>query len=207
MGTHSFDDLLRALQSALVSAQDTLRKRCEEAVRHVYEAGEISRSRSPVFAFAIPRNGTDEYEMLSLPASSLCAHRRQQISMLTLEFECELRESMRFGAARVYSLSIPARNNRQWWRKKRQRMQIVFRGTDHPSGEVMIDGKLLMEIPLYDGAVNSRPLTVAKRSLFSTVLNLLRNMWRQQEFIMTAEQSKRAREILGQQGVVAAPGG
>lgn len=199
MSDHSFDDLLQALQSALVNAQETLRKKHEEAIRRMYESSETSGSRSPVFAFGIPQNGRDGYEMLSLPASSLRAHRCQQISMLTLEFECELKESRLVGAAQVYSLSIKARKKRRWWRKKRWRMQILFRGTDHPSGEVMIDGKLLMEIPLHGGAINSRPLIAAKQPLFYKMLNLLRNMWRQQEFIMTAEQSRRIREILGQQ--------
>ncbi len=83
--THRFDDLLQALQSALVIAQDTLRKRHEEAVRLMYESGETSGSRSPVFAFAIPQHSTDEYETISLPASSLRTHRCQQISALTLE--------------------------------------------------------------------------------------------------------------------------
>jgi hypothetical protein len=75
-------------------------------------------------------------------------------------------------------------------------MQIVFSGTGHPSGEVRIDGKFLMEIPGYGGMVGRRPSTTAKQSLCAAVLNLLRNLWRPQKFVMTVEQSVRVREIL-----------
>ena len=201
MGTRSFDDLLQAFQSALVAAQDSLRIRREEAIRRMSEAGEIGGlSRSSFFTFAIPQKGTDgdTYEMLPLPVASFRAQHRPRISMLSLEFECELTEKRLPGASRRYSLVIVARNQKRWWHKNRRRMQIVFHGTDRPAGEVRIDGKLLVEIPRYGGAGKGCPTPAAKRSIFSKLINLLRNVGQSQRFTMTTAQSQRVREIVGQ---------
>jgi len=201
MANNSFNDLLQAFQSALVTAQDALRKRREEAVRRMYEIDETGTERSPVFGFSIPRNGTDkvEYEMFSLPASSFRAHHPSQLSMLSLEFACELAEKKLSGAARAYTLVIKASMKRRWWQKKRRRMQIVFDGSHPPSGEVRIDGELLMDIPQYGcGASGSRSMNEAKHSLFRTLLNRFRNLWEPRKFVMTVEQAKRAREIIEQ---------
>ena len=201
MGTRSFDDLLQAFQSALIAAQDSLRIRREEADRRMFEAGEIGGvSRSSFFTFVIPQKGTDgdTYEVLPLPVSSFRAHHRPRISMLSLEFECELKEKRLPGASRRYSLVIVARNQRRWWHKNRRRMQIVFHGTDRPAGEVRIDGKLLVEIPRDGGAGKGCPTPEAKGSIFSKLINLLRNVGQQQRFTMTMAQSQRVREIVGQ---------
>jgi hypothetical protein len=200
MGNRSFDDLLQAFQSALVAAQDSLRIRSEEAVRQMCKADGTGGSRSSFFTFAIPRQGADgdTYEVLPLPISSFRAHHRPRISMLSLEFECDLKEKRLPGASRRYSLVIVARNQRRWWHKKRRRMQIVFHGSGRPSGEVRIDGKLLVEIPPYGGADKGCPIPEAKRSIFLKLTNLLRNVGRPQRFAMTMEQSERIREIVGQ---------
>src|SRR3989338_7202993 len=149
MANRSFDDLVQAFQFALVAAQDALRIRHEESVRRRCEADELAGSRSSFFTFAIPQHGTDgdTYEVLPLPVSSFRAHHRSRVSMLSLEFECELKEKILPGVPRRYSLAIVTRNQGGWWQKKRRRMQIVFHGTDRPSGEIRIDGKLLVEIP------------------------------------------------------------
>ena len=201
MGNRSFDDLLQAFQSALAAAQDSLRIRREEAIRRMSEAGEIGgASRSSFFTFAIPQKGSDGdiYEVLPLPVSSFRAQHRPRISMLSLEFECELKEKRLSGASRRYSLVIVARNQKRWWHKKRRRMQIVFHGTDRPSGEVRIDGKLLVEIPRYGGAGKGCSAPEAKRSIFTKLINLLRNVGQSQRFTMTTAQSQRVREIVGQ---------
>lgn len=201
MGNRSFDDLLLAFQSALVAAQESLRIRREEAIRRMYEAEEIGgASRSSFFTFAIPQKGADgdTYEVLPLPVSSFRAQHRPRISMLSLEFECELTEKRLPGASRRYSLVIVARNQRRWWHKKRRRMQIVFHGIDHPTGEVRIDGKLLVEIPRYGGAGKGCSTPAAKRSIFTKLIHLLRNVGQSQRFTMTTAQSQRVREIVGQ---------
>ncbi|MFA6464495.1 MAG: hypothetical protein WCT30_01985 [Desulfurivibrionaceae bacterium] len=203
MGNRSFDDLLQAFQSALAAAQDSLRIRREEAIRRMSEAGEIGgASRSSFFTFAIPQKGSDgaTYEVLPLPVSSFRTCHRPRISMLSLEFECELKEKRLPGASRRYSLVIVARNQRRWWHKSRRRMQIVFHGTDRPSGEVRIDGKLLVEIPRYGGAGEGCSMPAAKRSIFSKLINFLRNVGQPQRFTMTMAQSQRVREIVGQAG-------
>lgn len=200
MGNESFDDLLQAFQSALVTAQDSLRMRREEAVRRMCEADEIGGSRSSFFAFAIPQHGTDgdKYEVFPLPVSSFRAHHRHRIAMFSLEFECDLKEERFSGVSRPYSVVIATRNQRRWCRKKQRRMQIIFYGTDQPSGEVRIEGKLLVELPQDGGAGRGGMTPDVKRSIFSNLINLLRNLWQPQRFIMTVEQSQRVREIVEQ---------
>lgn len=200
MANRSFDDLVQAFQFALVAAQDALRIRHEESVRRRCEADEVAGSCSSFFTFAIPQHGTDgdAYEVLPLPVSSFRAHHRSRIAMLSLEFECELKEKILPGVPRRYSLAIVTRNQGGWWQKKRRRMQIVFHGTDRPSGEIRIDGKLLVEIPRYGGSGKGCPMPEGKRSIFSKLIHLLQNVGQSQRFIMTVEQSRKVREIVVQ---------
>lgn len=200
MGNQSFDDLLQAFQSALVAAQDSLRIRSEEAIRRRFEADGSGGARSSFFTFAIPQPGTDgdKYELVPLPASSFRTPHRPRIALLSLEFEFYLKETRLPDASRRYSLVIVARNQRRWWHEKRRRMQIVLHGTDRPSGEVRMDGELLAEIPGDGGAGKGCATPEAKRSIFSELIHQLRNLWRPQRFVMTAEQSQRVREIVAQ---------
>lgn len=200
MGNKSFDDLLEAFQSALVAAQNSLQIRREESIRRIREADETDGVRSSYLTFVIPRNGEngETCEMLPVPVSSFRAQQRLRISMLSLEFECEVREKVLTGASRRYSLAIPARNQKRWWRKKRRRMQIVFHGIDNPAGEVRIDGKLLAEIPQYGVAGKGCPAPAAKKSIFLKLLDLLRNAGQPERFTLSVEQSARVREILEQ---------
>lgn len=200
MGENSFDDLLLAVQSALVAAQDALKTRQDEMLGWKHEVDDNSASRSPVFTFAVPLTGSDkvEYEMIRLPASSFRMYNQPRISMLSLEFECELKEKKISGSTRAYTLVIKA-GKRGWLRrKKRRRMRMVFDATDRSSGEVRLDGELLMEIPRYAGAGVRRSMSATKRSIFQTLVNLLRNLWRSQKFCITGDQAKRARDILEQ---------
>lgn len=199
MGNESLDDLLQALQSALLAAQASLKNRREEAVRRMCEADKTESAQS-FFALAVPQNGKDEgkYKVVALPASSFRVHHRPQISLLSLAFECELKEKKLPGASQVYSLIITAGNRRRWPHKKRRQMQIVFHGTDRASGEVRLDGRLLVEIPCYSGEGRRLSLAKTKPTFFSKLLNQLWNLGRRQRYIMTVEQSQRVREILRQ---------
>ena len=174
--------------------------RRESSIRRLCEADETEGPRSSFLTFAIPQKGADgdTYEMLSLPVASFRARHRPRISMLSLEFECDLREKGLPGASRRYSLAIPARKQKRWWRKKLRRMQIVFHGTGLPTGEVRIDGKLLAEIPRYGGAGKGCSASAEKKTIFSKLFNLLRNAGQPQRFTMTVEQSAKVREIVGQ---------
>lgn len=200
MGNRSFDDLLQAFQFALVTAQESLRVRGEEAGQRRDEEDKAEGARSSFYTFAIPQNGADgeQYEMLPLPVSSFRAYPRPRIAMLSLEFECDLQEKKIPGAARRYSLVIAVRRQRRWWHRKRRRMQIVFHGTDRAPGEVRINGKLLAHIPRYDGADKGCSAPPAKGSILAKLTDLLRYTRRSQRFLMTVEQSQKVREIVGQ---------
>lgn len=208
MENASFDDLLQAVQSAFVGAQDSLRQRREAALRLRSEAEEAEGGQGSALTFAIPRNGgaDDLYEPLTLPLSSFRMQRRPQVSMLSLSFACELEEKGFPGASRVFWLVIPPADKKLQWRKNRRRMQIVFYGTEQPCGEVRLDDDLLLQIPAA-GAGGDRSAVKAKPTLLAKVLRMFRKLWHRQGFAMTPEQSKRVRWILAQRKIVTMPRG
>ncbi|MDR3641574.1 MAG: hypothetical protein P4L39_09665 [Humidesulfovibrio sp.] len=200
MGNDSFNGLLQALQSALLAAQESLRETNAEALRRIGGGDGASGGPSSFFSFVLPQGGTgqDGHETLTLPSSSFRTRERPQVSMLSLTFECELRETGFPTAPRNYLLVITDGQGGRWRRKKRHWMQIVFQGPDQPVGEVRIDGRVFMEVPLYDILVENRPASEARVSIFSRLFGLLQNVWRPQGFAMTLEQSERVRTVLGQ---------
>lgn len=197
MKDRSFDELLQAIQSAIITAQDALKKRHEEKIRQIYKIDKTVSAGTPIFSFNIPQQGAeDKYETLRLPASSFRKYRNAQISSLSLEFECELSEKRFPDASKLYALTIKD-NKKRWQRKKFQQMQIIFNGVDEPSGEVRIEGKVLMEIPLYnDKTSNIQEPVGKKQSAFAIGWEILTSMWQPRRFILTAEQTQRARQIL-----------
>ncbi len=195
-----FDDLIRAFQWAFVSSRDTLEKRHEETLRRICEGNENVDSRSPYLIFSLPRTGvdTDEYETVTLPMSSFRERRRPQISMLSLEFECELKEKRPSDASRSKKMVMNIRKRTGASRKNWRRVLIVFQSADRYSGEVRVDGELLMEVPPYERPpVRGAPATV-KRSFFQVLQDLWRRIWRTQEFVLSDREAGRIREIPGQ---------
>lgn len=195
----TFDDLLLALQSSLAAAQSTLRRRHEEALRNLNGAAEADDSLAPVFTFSIPRMGGDAnaYDLFTMPVSSFRARSRPSISQLTLSFGCELQEHVLFGSKQGgCSLVIVDEPGGAWGRRKPQRMQIVFYGTEDPVGKVMINGEPFVDIPRL-GPASVRPVSPApKWSVLSWLLHLLRGLWPSRGYAMNAEQSRRIRDIM-----------
>lgn len=115
MDNHRFDDLLRALQNTFVSAQDGLRKRGEEVLR----PRDIPQDND-VLTFAIPRTPAgDGVDMLSLPAADFRPSSDLRISMLSLEFQCRLTQSLLSGISRRYYLQIANGKKGRWWKRTR----------------------------------------------------------------------------------------
>jgi len=200
MENASFDDLLQALQSAYVDAQDSLKKKRQEVLERRNEAVESEGGQGSCLTFAIPQSGgaEDRHELLILPILSFRRPRSPQVAMLSLSFECELEKIGFPGASRAIRVVIAPETKRSGWGKKRRRMQIVFHGTEQPWGEVRLDGKMLMSIPANAGAEGGSSASGAKPSLLARVYRMFRKLWPQHGFAMTAEQSKRVRQMLAQ---------
>ncbi len=198
MDDHNFEDLLQAIQSALFTAQEALKKQREDLLRRIREGDENGAAHSPVFAFSIPKSGGDRdgYEIYRLPAASFRSYPPPRLSMLALEFDCELKEKRLPGVPLAYTLLIRAGKKRWWQRKERRRMHIIFDGADRPSGEVRLDGELLMEVPMYCGAACGRPVVVTTWFTFPGMPNWWKELWRKNRFIMTGGPAERAGEIL-----------
>jgi len=198
MSSDSFDDLLQALQSALFTAQDALRRKNAEALGRKLGAEGASGSPASFFSFVMPQweAGQAGEEMFTLPSASFRMQHRPQVTGLSLTFECELLETRFPAALRGYSLVILDGDGRSSAGSRRQ-MQIVFQGADRPCGEVRLDGKLLMALPRHeDSRVNSR-LPQRKLSVFAKGMRLLQQILRPHGFLMTKEQSERVRSVLG----------
>jgi len=209
MENASFDDLLQAVRTAYVEAQDSLRKRREEAARLRSEELEAAGRQGPSLTFAIPRNGgaEDAYDALTLPLSSFWRQRRPQVAMLSLSFECELEEEGFRSASRVFWVVIAPDDKTRLWRKKRKRMQIVFHGTEQPCGEVRLDGHMLLPIPARAVEGQRRSTLKAQPWLFAKVFGMFRKLWPRHGFVMTVEQSQRVRQMLARQDAAATPHG
>jgi hypothetical protein len=201
MAQESFDDLLQALQASLAAAQHALLWKREEALRRLYQTDEAGNAaRSPFFVFDIPQAGMgkgDRHEMQSLPLSSFRSHRSQRISRLSLEFECAL-EMKRCAAGPVYALAIRPPKKSWWSRETRLHMQIVFQGSEPPVGEVQLAGRTLMEIPPCGAVAAGSPPPAVRLPWLRAYLEQLRGIWAPRQFLMSAEQSARVSEILGE---------
>jgi len=194
----SFDELLQAVHSALVTAQQSLKSRREQAREGRDGAKGSEEGHASVFTFAVPRLGSegDQYETLTLPVSSFRQQRRPQITMLSLSFDCELDEERFPGAARVFRVILGPEGDRPRRRNRRRKMQVILHGTDSPCGEVLLDGDVLLRFPEQAGAGEGRTVSKARPSLLAKVVQLFRGLWPQHGFALTVEQSMRVRQIL-----------
>lgn len=199
MSNNSFNDLLHALQSALIEAQEALKKRCADGIRKTY-GNETNAVQSPVLTFASPQNGAgeDKYDIAAYPFSCFRAHRRPQISMLSLEFACELKKKKLSGPLWTYYLVIKKGGEKGLRQRNMHRMLIVFNGTYGSSCMVIMDDKLFMEIPCCEVPYKDPATAEGKESLFRKIVNGLQRIWQPQSFIMTEEQAKMVEEILQQ---------
>ncbi len=128
MAAVRFDDLLAALQSELIIAQNVLCRR-ETAVR----------------------DGGRTEEGASLPSGG--GYGACWIASLALSFECEMRRMFPFPLAGVRALVI--RGDREdapgRWRAERAgdlwRVRIVFDGRERAAGEVWLDDRPFVSVP------------------------------------------------------------
>jgi hypothetical protein len=197
MGMKNFDDFIGGLQTSVVTARDSVKARYEEAVRRIYETDKTGAAKTSVITFAVPGKGgnEDEYEMFPLSILSFHENRSPRISMLSLEFECELKKKKFSGSSWTHFLIIKKKKKRPD-QKCSHRIQIMFNGVENPSGEVRLDGELFMDIPgriiRYSGPAQDQE----KVSLFRGIINRLRWLRQPQGFIMTEEQARRIAEIM-----------
>ncbi|MCI2262545.1 hypothetical protein [Xanthomonas indica] len=124
-----FDLLLQGLSAALLDAQRRCRARHEQALRACFGAAETVQVV------------TEEAEPPAwrIPLWELRAWQLPQIGELALSFDVELDVvEMPDEAPRLLLQVLPRRP-----RRPGHRLQVLFRGTHTPVGEVLFDGQLL----------------------------------------------------------------
>jgi hypothetical protein len=198
MTKKTFNDLLHALQSSMVTAQEALKSRYEASMRRIYEIDNTGAARASALTFAIPCRNRDEegFENFSLSVLSFLGQHQPRISMFSLEFKCALKRRPLAGGAWTYYLMI--KKDKYWGmgQKMLHRMQIVFNGTDMSTGEVSIDGRFFMNIPSQNDQDSSPSETGGKKYLLKRLLNRVMDLLQPEGFMMTVEQAKRAMSIL-----------
>lgn len=201
MARKTFDDLLLALQSSMINAQEALKARFGGTVQKICEIDKTGAAGSSVLTFAVPVRGRDEEGFKPLNISILSFKgRRPWLSMLSMEFDCEFKRKNRSGSTGTCRMLIKKSKHNRTKKMALHRIQILFKGQERPSGEVSIDGCSFMEIPAFGMGGNGQSSKMeGRRSFLKGVLDRFSLLWEQQEFIMTVEQTERLREILERQ--------
>lgn len=138
-----FDLLLQGLSAALLDAQRRCRARHAQALRACFGAG----ATLPVATDAA------EPPSLQIPLWELRAWQLPQIGELALGFDVELDvEEVPDEAPRLLLQVLPRRP-----RRPGHRLQILFRGTHTPVGEVLFDGQRLKLWQLSDAPAPHDP--------------------------------------------------
>jgi hypothetical protein len=196
MDQKTFDDLLNALQSSMITAQEALQTRYEAAIRKIYEMDRTGAARASVLTFAIPGTcgGEEGFKNFSLSVLSFLGQHQPRISMCSLEFKFLLKRKFFAGGTWNYYLIIKKNKYWEFSKKDLHRMVIAFSGTDTLTGQVYIDRRFFMDIPFFRKSQNNiaeeKPFFLTK--LFNRVLRL----WQPEGFMMTVEQSEKVKDIL-----------
>ena len=205
MRDNSFDDLVLALQSAFLSAQASIRTKQADRLRTTFAVDASGGVWFPVMSFVAPckgsgmdsGGGTREMSLPSdLSACGSAASERGRMSLLKLEFECELGERRRFGSPTGFFLVIKKPRHPVAQDESRGRMEIVFRDSDRPCGEVRVNGELFAEMPRFDSNGESGATASASKSVFRSLQNAWERLWPRTRFVLTPGQAERFREIV-----------
>ncbi len=188
----TLDDLLSALETALTNTQETLRRRNNEI-----ETGISHRDD-----FLVSESGHGE--PFSLPEATLRARRRHQVSMLSLSCECRLRRTRPFSRTQAYLLRVMGkeealRASRSFWRTTPRKLKIVFRGSEHPLGEVWLDGTLLTSTASEDNQPEQQERPTPEDSQLTRLLKRLFRFTYPKGYILSTDQSARVRQIMQQE--------
>jgi hypothetical protein len=149
MREHDFDMFLGAMRSSLMAAQEGARRQYEAAVLALVTADAGGGTTGEVIEFLVPSGPAQaqEWQSVGVPLSSLKHNCFHQISELSLEFDCQLRE--RPDPDRPGQTRLEMTTESRWWlfKRKPHRVKITFTGTQMPEGTVTIDGVVLKAIP------------------------------------------------------------
>ena len=205
MRDNSFDDLVLALQSAFLSAQASIRKKQAGRLRTTFAVDASGSVWFPVMSFIAPRKGSgmdskgNAREMSSPSDLSGCGFAVPEIgrmSLLKLEFECGLGERKRFGSPSGFFLVVKKPGHPVAQDESRGRMEIVFRDSDRPCGEVRVNGELFAEMPPFDSDRELVSTASASKGVFRSLQNAWERLWPRTRFVVTPGQAERFREIV-----------
>ncbi|MET0550515.1 MAG: hypothetical protein ABW002_14735 [Xanthomonas sp.] len=138
-----FDLFLQGLSAALLDAQRRCRARHAQALRACFGAGPTLQVETDAA----------ESPSLQIPLWELRAWQLPQIGELTLAFDVELDVVEVPDEAPRLLLQVQPRRPR----RPGHRLQILFRGTHTPVGEVLFDGQRLKVWPLSDAPAAPDP--------------------------------------------------
>jgi len=208
MRENSLDDLILALHSVFLSAQASIKEKQAGRIRTTFAVDASGSVRFPVMSFIAPGKvpGTatvqddDAREMPRSADASACVLPQVEgarLSLLRLEFDCELDEGKRLGSRPACAMLITPPGQPVVQDKCGGRMEIVFHDTGPSAGQVRVNGELLADIPLRDPDCAPVSKVPVRRNVFRRLRDAWQALWPNRRFVMTTGQKERFREIVG----------
>lgn len=146
MAGYDLDDLIRALQSTVGRPRRTLRRQQQEILQQIIDLAEDGEPKYLTWVCWLPSGagGERRYEMMRIPWAGLRSTEMMEISELSVEFNCKIRETQPQEVSNLSNLTvIPIRRSKKH-KDKAHSIKIALRG-EGGEGDVTVDGVVLKE--------------------------------------------------------------
>jgi hypothetical protein len=178
MAGYDLDDLIRALQSTVGKPRRTLRRQQEEILQQIIDLGEDGEPKYLTWVCWLPSGagGERRYEMMRIPWAGLRSTEMMEISELSVEFNCNIRETQPQEVSNLSNLTVvPIRRSKKH-KDKAHSIKITLRGPEGGEGEVTVDGVVLKETEDHRFLLSKEELSQLLRKGSSRIKRLFR--WR-----------------------------
>ncbi len=178
MAGYDLDDLIRALQSTVGKPQRTLRRQQEEILQQIIDLGEDGKPKYLTWVCWLPSGagGEHPYEMMRIPWAGLRSTEMMEISELSVEFNCKIRETQPQEVSNLSNLTVvPIRRSKKH-KDKAHSIKITLRDPEGGEGEVTVDGVVLKETEDHRFLLSKEELSQLLRKGSSRIKRLFR--WR-----------------------------
>jgi hypothetical protein len=148
MAGYDLDDLIRALQRTVGKGQRAVRRQQQEVLQRIIDLGENGEPKYLTWVCRLPSGdgGERSFEMMRIPWASLPSTEMMEISELSVEFPCKIRETRPEGRSDESTITVVPIRGSQKQKDKAHSIRIALRGPEGGQGEVTVDGVVLKEI-------------------------------------------------------------
>jgi hypothetical protein len=178
MAGYDLDDLIRALQSTVGKPRRTLRRQQEEILQQIIDLGEDGEPKYLTWVCWLPSGagGERRYEMVRIPWAGLRSTEMMEISELSVEFNCKIRETQPQEVSNLSNLTVVPIGRSKKHKDKTHSIKIALRGPEGGEGEVTVDGVVLKETEDHRFLLSKEELSQVLRKGSGRIKRLFR--WR-----------------------------